>query len=131
MYALHTSHITVGGTGYLGAAHAACIAELGLHVRGVDVDEAKISRLTAGEVPFHEPGLEATHPMLQASETLHDAVTGADVVVLATEWAGFRQLFPQVLSGKVAHRKIVDLRNVLDPRTWRSAGWSYAALGRS
>ena len=49
--------MTVFGTGYLGATHAACMAELGHEVLGVDVDEAKIERLRAGEVPFYEPGL--------------------------------------------------------------------------
>lgn len=49
--------ISVIGTGYLGATHAACMAELGFEVVGVDVDPAKIERLARGEVPFHEPGL--------------------------------------------------------------------------
>ncbi|WP_415976073.1 UDP-glucose dehydrogenase family protein [Rhodococcus sp. 077-4] len=50
--------ITVFGTGYLGATHAACMAELGHEVLGVDVDPAKLAKLEAGEVPFWEPGLE-------------------------------------------------------------------------
>jgi len=49
--------LTVIGTGYLGATHAACMAELGYEVLGLDVDEAKIERLHRGEVPFFEPGL--------------------------------------------------------------------------
>ena len=49
--------MTVIGTGYLGATHAACMAELGHEVLGVDVDSAKIDSLTAGAVPFFEPGL--------------------------------------------------------------------------
>lgn len=49
--------MTVFGTGYLGATHAACMAELGHEVLGVDVDEAKIKSLTEGKVPFYEPGL--------------------------------------------------------------------------
>ena len=48
---------TVIGTGYLGATHAACMAELGHEVLGVDVDENKISALKSGQVPFYEPGL--------------------------------------------------------------------------
>ena len=50
--------LTVIGTGYLGATHAASMAELGFEVLGVDVDEAKVAMLSAGEVPFFEPGLE-------------------------------------------------------------------------
>ena len=50
--------LAVFGTGYLGATHAACLAELGHDVLGVDVDPAKLATLDAGEVPFYEPGLE-------------------------------------------------------------------------
>jgi UDPglucose 6-dehydrogenase len=49
--------LTVIGTGYLGATHAAAMAELGHDVLGVDVDENKVARLNSGEVPFYEPGL--------------------------------------------------------------------------
>ena len=49
--------MTVIGTGYLGATHAACMAELGHEVLGVDVDENKIEALKGGRVPFYEPGL--------------------------------------------------------------------------
>jgi UDPglucose 6-dehydrogenase len=49
--------LTVIGTGYLGATHAACMAELGHEGLGVDVDHDKIAALRAGQVPFHEPGL--------------------------------------------------------------------------
>src|SRR5882757_2677987 len=50
--------LTVIGTGYLGAVHAACMAEIGHDVLGVDVDTAKIEALAAGRTPFHEPGLD-------------------------------------------------------------------------
>jgi UDPglucose 6-dehydrogenase len=46
------------GTGYLGATYAICFAELGYEVLGFDVDEAKIAKLSGGQVPFHEPGLD-------------------------------------------------------------------------
>jgi UDPglucose 6-dehydrogenase len=49
--------LTVIGTGYLGATHAACMAELGHEVLGVDVDPDKVAALQSGRVPFHEPGL--------------------------------------------------------------------------
>ncbi|GAB3076817.1 UDP-glucose/GDP-mannose dehydrogenase family protein [Corynebacterium aquatimens] len=49
--------MTVIGTGYLGATHAACMAELGHEVLGIDVDQAKIDALKSGKVPFYEPGL--------------------------------------------------------------------------
>ncbi|MHA0286123.1 UDP-glucose dehydrogenase family protein [Mycobacterium sp. C3-094] len=52
-----SQRIAVFGTGYLGATHAACMAELGHEVLGVDVDEAKLAKLASGELPFYEPGL--------------------------------------------------------------------------
>lgn len=51
--------ISVIGCGYLGAVHAACMAELGHTVIGVDVDETKVELLSAGTAPFHEPEFEA------------------------------------------------------------------------
>jgi hypothetical protein len=50
--------LTVIGTGYLGATHAACMASLGFEVLGVDVDEDKVRELAAGRLPFFEPGLQ-------------------------------------------------------------------------
>jgi UDPglucose 6-dehydrogenase len=49
--------ISVIGTGYLGATHAAAMAEMGFEVVGVDVDPKKVEALSAGKVPFFEPGL--------------------------------------------------------------------------
>lgn len=49
--------IAVFGTGYLGATHSACLAELGHDVLGVDVDLAKLASLAQGRAPFFEPGL--------------------------------------------------------------------------
>lgn len=49
--------LSVIGTGYLGATHAACMAELGFEVIGYDIDEAKIELLRSGRVPFFEPEL--------------------------------------------------------------------------
>jgi UDPglucose 6-dehydrogenase len=50
--------ISVIGCGYLGAVHAASMAELGHEVVGVDVDARKISLLCRGTAPFYEPGFE-------------------------------------------------------------------------
>ncbi|MBS2532060.1 UDP-glucose/GDP-mannose dehydrogenase family protein [Catenulispora sp. NF23] len=50
--------ITVIGTGYLGVTHAACMAELGFEVMGLDVDVEKVAALADGRVPFYEPGLQ-------------------------------------------------------------------------
>lgn len=50
--------LSVVGTGYLGATHAACMAELGHQVVGIDSDADKVATLLRGEVPFWEPGLD-------------------------------------------------------------------------
>ncbi|MEV8323063.1 UDP-glucose dehydrogenase family protein [Kitasatospora sp. NPDC059811] len=52
-----TLRISVIGTGYLGATHAAAMAEFGFEVLGLDIDPDKIATLTAGRVPMYEPGL--------------------------------------------------------------------------
>ncbi len=53
----HKLRLTVLGTGYLGATHAVCMAELGYEVLGLDIDETKVARLSAGDLPFFEPEL--------------------------------------------------------------------------
>ncbi|MFE6778350.1 UDP-glucose dehydrogenase family protein [Streptomyces sp. NPDC057702] len=50
--------ITVIGTGYLGATHAAAMAELGFDVLGLDIVPEKVELLSSGRVPMYEPGLE-------------------------------------------------------------------------
>ncbi|NQW05906.1 MAG: UDP-glucose/GDP-mannose dehydrogenase family protein [SAR202 cluster bacterium] len=50
--------VSVIGTGYLGATHAACMSSMGHEVIGIDVDSEKIAELNSGRVPFYEPDLE-------------------------------------------------------------------------
>lgn len=49
--------LSIIGAGYLGATHAACMADLGFDVIGLDVDEDRVSALASGHLPFFEPGL--------------------------------------------------------------------------
>jgi UDPglucose 6-dehydrogenase len=51
--------ITIFGSGYVGLVSGACLADAGNHVVCVDVDERKIEMLQRGDVPIHEPGLDA------------------------------------------------------------------------
>ncbi len=51
--------VTIFGSGYVGLVTGACLAEAGNHVVGVDVDAEKVARLNGGQVPIHEPGLDA------------------------------------------------------------------------
>ncbi len=76
--------ISVIGTGYLGAVHAACMAELGFDVVGIDVDAAKIEALAAGVAPFYEPDFDTLLQRTLASGRLSfttdmAAAKGADV----------------------------------------------------
>jgi len=50
--------LSVIGTGYLGATHAACMASMGFEVIGFDTEQSKIDLLSKGKVPFYEPDLE-------------------------------------------------------------------------
>jgi UDPglucose 6-dehydrogenase len=70
------------------------------------------------------------HPQLDYREEFDEAVEGADVVVLVTEWDEYRYLDPEDVGAKVARRQVVDGRNSYDPAQWRAAGWTYRGLGR-
>jgi UDPglucose 6-dehydrogenase len=80
--------------------------------------------------PAANDNARRAHPELEYASSTLEAVTGADLVLLLTEWNEFRQMSPDALSAVVNARNIVDGRNALDPVTWRGAGWTYRALGR-
>ena len=63
--------LSVIGTGYLGATHAAAMSSLGFEVVGVDVDANKVSQLKKGRVPFYEPGLDELLAQEISSGRLH------------------------------------------------------------
>ncbi|WP_435643554.1 UDP-glucose dehydrogenase family protein [Streptomyces sp. H49] len=74
--------ITVIGTGYLGATHAAAMAELGFEVLGLDVVPEKIAMLERGETPMYEPGLEE---LLRRHVAGFEGATGR--LRFTTDWA--------------------------------------------
>ena len=82
-------HITLIGTGYVGLVSGACFAEFGPTVTCVDVDEAKVARLRAGELPIYEPGLDTlvergvSSGRLSFTTDVASAVAAADVVFIA------------------------------------------------
>ncbi|MCU1559965.1 UDP-glucose/GDP-mannose dehydrogenase family protein [Mycetocola sp.] len=77
--------MTVIGTGYLGAVHAAAMAELGHDVLGIDSDAAKIEALAQGQAPFFEPALpellreNVRAGRLRFSTSLEEAANFADI----------------------------------------------------
>lgn len=81
--------MVVLGLGYLGATHAACMAELGHEVMGIEVIAEKRAQLAAGEVPFYEPGLpellkrHIDSGSLKVSGSYSEAAEFADVFFIA------------------------------------------------
>ncbi|MBB5832817.1 UDP-glucose dehydrogenase family protein [Brachybacterium aquaticum] len=59
-----------------------------------------------------------------------EALHGAELVVLLTEWPEYRELDPARTAGLVAAPRMLDGRTVLDPAAWREAGWELRSLGR-
>ncbi len=98
------------------------------------LDVARMLYLEGAIVTVFDPEANANaqraYPDLDYADTLAEAVTGADVVVLLTEWDRFRQADPELLGALVARRRIVDGRHALDADLYRAAGWEYRALGR-
>ena len=70
------------------------------------------------------------HPQLAYAESLEDALAGAEAVVVVTEWKQFRNLDPVETAAKVARPVVFDGRNILDPVSWKAAGWTYTGMGR-
>ncbi|WP_459880235.1 UDP-glucose 6-dehydrogenase AglM [Halorubrum gandharaense] len=81
--------INVIGSGYVGTTLAASLADLGHTVRAIDIDEAVVESLNAGESPVHEPGLDelvAVHAGDRLTATTsYDDVADADVTFLAIQ----------------------------------------------
>ena len=81
--------IAMIGTGYVGLVSGACFSEFGVEVTCVDNDAAKIERLSRGEMPIYEPGLDhlvasnMAAGRLRFTGDLKAAVAGADAVFIA------------------------------------------------
>jgi UDPglucose 6-dehydrogenase len=69
-------------------------------------------------------------PDLSFAADVEQALQGAELVLVATEWPEYTGLDPAVAAKHVAAPRIIDGRNCLDPARWRAAGWTYRALGR-
>lgn len=69
-------------------------------------------------------------PDLVTAETVEQALQGADVAVVLTEWPQFVQLDPTAVKALMASPRIIDARNVLSATLWREAGFTYDSMGR-
>jgi UDPglucose 6-dehydrogenase len=126
-----------------GSVRGRTIAVLGLTFKPEtdDLREAPalplVSRL-AGEGAvvraFDPAGMPAARPLLPASVVwcagALEAATGADALVVVTEWNEFRALSPAALKSAMRGATIVDLRNIFDPIAMRQVGFSYSGIGR-
>ncbi|MGN6501824.1 MAG: UDP-glucose dehydrogenase family protein [Pseudolysinimonas sp.] len=92
-----------------------------LRARGADVVATDPHAI--GPARRAEPGLRCV-------PTPAEALAGAEVVILVTEWAHYRTLDPVAAGMLVAAPNMIDGRNALVPEQWRAAGWRYTALGR-
>ncbi len=84
---------------------------------------------------FDPEAMQTARPLLPDSvmlkESAADALTGADALVLITEWNEFRALAPVRLKELMRGRVVADLRNVFDPAPLREAGFTYVGIGRA
>jgi UDPglucose 6-dehydrogenase len=83
---------------------------------------------------FDPEGVDQARTMLPASvvycrDTM-DAASGADAIVVVTEWNEFRAISPDRLKATMRGDVLVDLRNVYDPAEMRAAGFAYHSIGR-
>ena len=85
-------------------------------------------------VTAHDPvavrSAALVRPDLRYAESAVAAAALADLVLHLTDWEEYRLTDPEVLGAVVARRNVIDARSALDEHRWRSAGWSFRALGR-
>jgi len=84
----------------------------------------------ASHDPEAMPNARRLHPQLGFAASADDALRGAEVAVLVTEWNEYRELTPEHAKELMAGTTIVDGRNVLDRDAWRAAGFHHVGLGR-
>jgi len=81
--------ITVIGTGYVGLVTGTCFAETGNKVTCVDIDKAKVDKLTSGQITIYEPGLEkiflrnTKEGRLVFTTNLEDVLEASEIIFLA------------------------------------------------
>jgi len=85
-------------------------------------------------VTIYDPQANSTAaqrlPSATYADSTQEAVSGAEVVLLLTEWNEFRSLDPLTLKDLVAQPIMIDGRNVLDRQLWADSGWTIHSLGR-
>ncbi|MGH1550482.1 UDP-glucose dehydrogenase family protein [Leifsonia poae] len=89
--------------------------------------------LRGAQVVVYDPQARETaqrlFPTLGYADSMEEALTGADLTVVLTEWDEFTTADPAALAAIVRGRSVIDGRNCLDAAAWNHAGWSVYAMG--
>ncbi|EIE97825.1 UDP-glucose dehydrogenase family protein [Saccharomonospora glauca] len=104
--------ITVIGLGYLGVTHAACMAELGFEVLGLDSDAERVAMLSAGSLPFYEPGLSELVSTHTATGRLRFTTSYADIAEFGAAASDGVVHFLCVGTPQQAHSEDADLSSL-------------------
>jgi len=91
--------------------------------------------LRGAQVVIYDPEANETaqrmFPTLTYAESVEEAATGSDALLVLTEWKEFSASKPEELRSLVARPVVIDARNCLDAAAWRAAGWWFTGLGAS
>ncbi|CAH1669226.1 MULTISPECIES: UDP-glucose/GDP-mannose dehydrogenase family protein [unclassified Chelatococcus] len=80
--------------------------------------------------PTQSPEIERLLPGIHLSEDAYDCMTGADALVILTEWDAFRALDLDRIKATLAAPVVIDLRNIYRPQEMRQRGFTYVSVGR-
>lgn len=118
------------------------IAVLGLAFKG-NTDDVRYSpaivtienlKNEGAQVKAYDPvaseNMKKIVPDIIYSHSLYEAVSGADAVIIMTEWDEFKYIDLGLLAELVKQKIVVDARNLLDPRELKKFGFSYSLIGR-
>jgi UDPglucose 6-dehydrogenase len=95
---------------------------------------AALTEMGAKVRAYDPVGMEAAKPLLPTiayATDPYDCATGADALVIVTEWEAFRALNLQRLKAALRQPIIVDLRNIYLPADMRARGFAYRSIGRA
>ena len=136
----HTVDLTVASLGGSAAGRTVAVWGAAFKPDSDDVRDSPALHVAralhdlGARVVVHDPraidNARALFPDLDYAETAEEAARGADVLLLLTEWRDYTAIDPAGVLPLMTTPTVIDARNALDVERWRSAGWTYRALGR-
>ena len=136
----HTVDLTVASLGGSAAGRTVAVWGAAFKPDSDDVRDSPALHVAralhdlGARVVVHDPraidNARALFPDLDYAETAEEAARGADVLLLLTEWRDYTGIDPAGVLPLMTTPTVIDARNALDVERWRSAGWTYRALGR-